>query len=102
MVIIAIKVVYLCAMMLLAIRAHHQLKGSYWSFVTVICTFYFFDVRLPYSFANQMISLLIFDLTGKYILMLYLLLLLSSYATYALYYFLLCASPYAACSRNPK
>ena len=42
-----------------------------------------------------MIAIMVFDLTGKYIMMLYFLILFSNYATFFLYNFILSASPFA-------
>ena len=44
-----------------------------------------------------MVALMVFDFTGKYIMMLYFMLVCSSYATYALYYWVLASNKMAAC-----
>jgi len=48
----------------------------------------------------KMVALMIFDFTGKYIIMLYFMLVFSSYATYALYYWVLAKNTMAACSEG--
>lgn len=49
-----------------------------------------------------MVSLMIFDLTGKYIMMLYFLLLFASFATFQLYHRYLATSSFAACQKSRK
>lgn len=77
LVLVVTKCVYLMIMMIIIVRAYYKKSGTFKSFEVGISTFYFFDI----------LAILLFDFTGKYIMLLYFLLLFSSYATYALYYF---------------
>ncbi|TNV77583.1 hypothetical protein FGO68_gene15913 [Halteria grandinella] len=93
LILIGLKVLYLCAMMTITMIAYRKVRGTLFTFETFICSFFFID----------MIAMLVFELTGKYIIFLYFLVLLSSMAGFVLYHRYLSNSMFAASqTQKPK
>jgi hypothetical protein len=101
LVLIGLKVTYLTVMMVLTIIAYQKKKRGVLNVQIALCVFYILEVRrFESNKMFKMVALMIFDFTGKYIIMLYFMLVFSSYATYALYYWVLAKNPMAACSQD--
>jgi ABC-type iron transport system FetAB permease component len=76
-------------MMGITIVAYQKKKRSWVTPETAICAFYIIEVSSFTLIYFQMIVLMVFDLTGKYIIVLYFMIVASSYSSYALYYWVL-------------
>jgi hypothetical protein len=101
LVLIGLKVTYLTVMMVLTIIAYQKKKRGVLNVQIALCVFYILEVRrFESNKMFKMVALMIFDFTGKYIIMLYFMLVFSSYATYALYYWVLAKNLMAACSQE--
>lgn len=76
--IIVLKIIYVCTMMVFAIFAYKKRNGGY---TKETCVFLFFII--------EMMSLLVFDLFAKYIVLLYFMLLSSNYVSFYVFNFLI-------------